>query len=74
MEGRLRPLAAHRPDPMTRRMNDTTRDRFLTKRWNNILTIALGVPTLLVGVFALATDGISDRAAFFVLVVLAAFY
>lgn len=59
---------------MTRRMNDANRNRFLTKRWNNILTLGLGLPTLLFGVVALATNAISDRAAFFGLVVLGAFY
>ena len=59
---------------MTRLMSDASRDRLLTKRWNNILTIGLGLPTLLLGLAALTTDAISDRATFFGLVVLGAFY
>ncbi|MDJ0791249.1 MAG: hypothetical protein QNJ71_05080 [Acidimicrobiia bacterium] len=59
---------------MTRLISDTNRNRFLTKRWNNILTIGLGLPTLLLGLAALTTDAISDRAAFVGLVVLGAFY
>lgn len=59
---------------MTRLINDANRDRFLTKRWNNTLTIGLGLPTLLFGLIALTTDTISDRAAFIGLVVWSAFY
>ena len=59
---------------MTGLINDTTRDRFLTKRWNNILTIALGVPIVLFALVALTTDTLSDRATFIGLVVLSAFY
>ena len=43
-----------------------TKDKFLTVRWNNILTLALGIPTLiyvLVGVFKyfLGNKGWIDR-------------
>jgi hypothetical protein len=32
-----------------------TKQRFLTVRWNNILTLALGIPALCYVVFAFAT-------------------
>ena len=32
-----------------------TKERFLTVRWNNILSIALGVPTLLYITYAFST-------------------
>ena len=41
-----------------------TKEKFLTARWNNILTLALGIPTLLYIVFALSTPALSDQAAF----------
>lgn len=50
------------------------RDRFLTRRWNNVLTFALGLPTLLFALVALTADAVSDRAAFFGVVALSAFF
>ena len=41
-----------------------TKEKFLTVRWNNILTLVLGIPTLLYIVFALSTPVLSDQAAF----------
>ena len=41
-----------------------TKEKFLTVRWNNILTLALGIPTLLYIVFAISTPVLSDSAAF----------
>ncbi len=55
-------------------MNEANRDRFLTARWNNILTLSLGLPALAFALVALTTDTISDRAAFIGLVVISAFY
>ena len=55
-------------------MNDANRDRFLTARWNNILTLALGIPALAFAFVALSGDTLSDRAAFIGLVVVSAFY
>ena len=55
-------------------MNTARKDRFLTKAWNNLLTIGLGVPTLLFGAIALSSEAISDRATFIGLVLLGAFY
>ena len=55
-------------------MNDTNRDRFLTARWSNILTLSLGLPALAFALVALTTDAVSDRTAFIGLVVVGAFY
>ena len=55
-------------------MNEANRDRFLTARWNNILTLSFGLPTLVVALVALTTDSFSDRAVFIGLVVLGAVY
>ena len=59
---------------MTALMNDAGRDRFLTARWNNILTLALGLPALAFAVVALSTDTFTDLTVFVVLVVVSAFY
>lgn len=55
-------------------INDANRDRFLTARWSNILTVSLGLPALVFALVALTTDTFSDRAAFIGLVVVGAFY
>jgi hypothetical protein len=55
-------------------INEANRDRFLTARWNNILTLSLGVPALVFALVALTTDAFSDRAAFIGLVIVSAFY
>lgn len=59
---------------MLERMSEATRERYLTARWNNTLTVALGLPTLVFAYVALATDTFSDRTAFIVLVAISAFY
>ena len=41
-----------------------TKEKFLTVRWNNILTLALGIPTLLYILYVLSTPTLSDRVAF----------
>lgn len=55
-------------------LNDTDRERFLTLGWNNVITAALGVPTLLFAFFALTSESLSDRATFIGLVIAASFY
>ena len=55
-------------------MNDANRDKYLTARWNTILTLALGLPTLAFAFVALTTETFSDLTAFIVLVVISAFY
>ena len=49
-----------------------TRDKFLTRAWNNQLTLLLGLPTLAWGVVALTTPVFSDLTAFIGMVVFAA--
>ena len=51
-----------------------TSDKFLTRAWNNSLTLLLGLPTLAWAVAALTTPVFSDRTAFIGMVVFAAFY
>jgi hypothetical protein len=51
-----------------------TKEKFLTVRWNNILTLVLGIPTLLYIVFALFTPVLSDQAAFIGLFLIGAVY
>ncbi len=59
---------------MTALMNDAGRDRFLTARWNNILTLSLGLPALAFAVVALTTEIFTDLTVFVVLVIVSAFY
>ena len=49
-------------------------DKFLTARWNNWLTLAMGIPTLAYGVFILSTSVMSDFTGFVVMVVAGAVY
>ena len=49
-------------------------DKFLTRAWNNQLTLLLGLPTLTWAVVALATPVFSDLTAFIGMVVFAAVY
>ena len=41
-----------------------TKDQFLTVRWNNILTVGLGIPALTFAAIGLFTPLLSDLAAF----------
>jgi len=47
---------------------------FLTKKWNNILTITLGLPTLAFGISGFVSPLVSDFWDFIGMVVLAAVY
>jgi hypothetical protein len=51
-----------------------TRDRFLTRRWNNWLTLVMGLPTLIYVVVVLSTSLLSDFAGFVGLAVIGAIY
>ena len=51
-----------------------TSEEFLTRAWNNRLTLLLGLPTLAWAVVALTTPVFSDQTAFIGMVVLAAVY
>ena len=51
-----------------------TKEKFLTKRWNNWLTLGLGLPTLIYGVVVLSTSVLSDFAGFIGMAVMGAVY
>ena len=51
-----------------------TKEKFLTTRWNNWLTLALGLPTLIYAIVVLSTSVLSDFAGFIGMVVLGAVY
>ena len=51
-----------------------TKERFLTVRWNNILTVGLGIPTLIYAFVILSTSVLSDLAGFIGLVVIGVLY
>ena len=55
-------------------MSDANRDRFLTVRWNNTLTLLLGVPGLIFAGIAVLTSAMSDFAAFVGVVVFSSFF
>ena len=55
-------------------MGSMTKDEFLTVRWNNALTLGLGLILLVYVVFVLFTPVVSDFAAFIGLVILGVFY
>ena len=47
-----------------------TKEKFFTKRWNNWLTLGLGIPTLAYGIFVLSASVMSDFADFIGMVVI----
>jgi hypothetical protein len=51
-----------------------TKERFLTVRWNNILTLGLGLPALAYAIVALSTSISSHWAGFLGLVVIGVLY
>jgi len=51
-----------------------TKDNFLTKKWNNILTTGLGIPTLVYAFFVLSTNAMSDFAGWLGMVLIGATY
>ena len=51
-----------------------TKEEFFTLRWNNIITLGLGLLLVLYVLFVVSTPVLSDRAAFFVLMVFGVFY
>jgi hypothetical protein len=51
-----------------------TKERFLTVRWNNLLSVGLGLPTLLFVIVTLFTSLLSDNASFIGMVVLGGLY
>jgi hypothetical protein len=55
-------------------MEPAQRNRLLTVRWNNRLSIGLGLPALIYVAVALTTDALSDGAAFVWLVLIGVVY
>jgi hypothetical protein len=51
-----------------------TKDKFLTARWNNILTLAFGLPALIFGIIALTTSAVTELQSFIGIFVLGALY
>jgi hypothetical protein len=51
-----------------------TKDTFLTVRWNNLLMLGLGIPTLILVVVAFSTSSWSERGALIALSVLGGFF
>lgn len=49
-------------------------ENFLTRSWNNWLTLGLGIPTLIYAMFFLKTSMLSDFAGFIGMVILGALY
>jgi len=50
------------------------KDRFLTARWNNILSLSLGLPALVYVLIVLTSSVMSDFSSFIVLVVIGVVY
>ena len=51
-----------------------TREKFLTVRWNNLLSLGLGIPALMYVVVALSTSVWSTRGGLIGLAVIGVFY
>ena len=51
-----------------------TKEKFLTVRWNNLLSLGLGIPALIYVVVVLSTSVLSDSAGFIGLVVIGVLY
>lgn len=62
------------PTAGVRLMEPAQRDRLLSARWNNRLSIGLGLPALIYVGVALTTDALSDGAAFVWLVLVGVVY
>ena len=53
---------------------EALKDRFLTVRWNNLLTLGLGLPALAYAAVALSTSLASGLSGFIGLVVIGVLY
>jgi len=51
-----------------------TKDKFLTVRWNNILTLGLGLPTLIFILVAFSNSLWTSRGGLIVLAIIGAVY
>ena len=50
------------------------KERFLTVRWNNLLTLMLGLPAIVYGIVVLSTSALSDFWGFMGMFILGALY
>ena len=50
------------------------KEEYLTRRWNNWLTLGLGLPTLIFAVVVFSTSALSDLASFIGIAVLGSLY
>ena len=50
------------------------KEKFLTVRWNNLLTLGLGLPTLAYGIVFLSTSVLSDFWSFIGMIAIGAIY
>ena len=55
-------------------MDSMTKEKFLTVRWNNLLTLGLGIPTLVYVVVAFSTGAWSTRGGLIGLAIIGALY
>jgi hypothetical protein len=53
---------------------EALKDRFLTVRWNNLLTLGLGIPALIYAGFALSRSLASELGGFIGFVVIGVLY
>ena len=51
-----------------------TKEKFLTARWNNILSLGLGIPALIYIIVTLSTTVLSDFGGFIGMVVIGVIY
>ena len=56
------------------RKDTMTKKNFLTRRWNNWLTLGMGIPVLVYIIFVLSTSVLSDFTGFIGMVILGALY
>jgi len=51
-----------------------TKEKFLTARWNNLLSLGLGIPALIYVIIVLSTSVLSDSAGFIGLAIIGVIY
>ena len=59
---------------MTKRRSTMTKEKFLTVRWNNLLSLGLGIPALIYIVAAFSTALWSERAGLIGLSIIGVLY
>ena len=55
-------------------MDTVTKERFLTIRWNNLLTLALGLPALIYMIYAFSTPLWTERGGLIGLSIIGVLY